>query len=77
MRLGPAGSNSLHDDNLLPMMETMMQTLLSKNLLYPAIKDLAEKFPDWLADNRLKLSDAEFEKYNKQFEIAKQVRTTL
>ena len=59
------------------MMETMMQTLLSKNLLYPAIKDLAEKFPDWLADNRLKLSDAEFEKYNKQFEIAKQVRTTL
>ena len=30
-------------DNLMPMMEGMMQSLLSKDLLYPAMKELAEK----------------------------------
>ena len=55
------------------MMETMMQSLLSKELLYPAIKDLADKFPDWLADKRQELSVDEFERFNRQFEIAKKI----
>ena len=60
-------------DAILPMMETMMQSLLSRELLYPAIKDLADKFPDWLADNREELSVDDFERYNKQFEVAKKL----
>ena len=59
--------------NLLPMMEGMMQSLLSKELLYQPMKDIAEKFPDWLADNRNKVSDEEFVKYNKQFELTKKI----
>lgn len=60
-------------DNLLPMMEGMMQSLLSKELLYTPMKDIANKFPDWLADNRNKVSEEEFIKYNKQFELTKKI----
>jgi len=60
-------------ENLLPMMEGMMQSLLSKDLLYPPMKELAEKFPDWLADNRNKVSKEEFLNYNKQFDLTKKI----
>ncbi len=49
-------------DDLMPMMEHMMQTLLSKDLLYPAVKDLADRYPDWLAENRQKLAEEEFDR---------------
>lgn len=68
---GLPGADSF--DNLLPMMEGMMQSLLSKELLYTPMKDIAEKFPDWLADNRNKVSEDEFIKYNKQFELTKKI----
>ena len=67
----PGGADSF--DNLLPMMEGMMQSLLSKELLYTPMKDIAEKFPDWLADNRNKISEEEYIKYNKQFELTKKI----
>jgi len=40
---GGQGKGQEGFDNLLPMMEGMMQSLLSKELLYPAMKELAEK----------------------------------
>ena len=33
-------------NNLMPMMEGMMHSLLSKDLLYPAMKELADKVND-------------------------------
>jgi len=65
------GQGSL--DNLLPMMEGMMHSLLSKDLLYPALKDIEGKYPDWLADNRNVLSEEDFSKYNKQYDITKKI----
>ena len=38
-----------------------------------SFRDLADKYPDWLADNRSKISDSEFDNYNKQFEVTKQI----
>lgn len=67
------GGNKEPFDNLMPMMEGMMQSLLSKELLYPALKDIAEKFPDWLADNRCKISEAEYNKFNKQYDLTKRI----
>ncbi len=58
---GGSGAPSSEDD-LLPVMEHMMQSLLSKELLYPAVKDLAEKYPQWLADNRSELSEEDFDR---------------
>jgi len=59
--------------NLLPMMEGMMQSLMSKELLYPPMRDIADKFPGWLADNRNKISSSLYEKYNKQYDLTKQI----
>ena len=73
MRLGPPPiGDALGDESLLPMMETMMQSLLSKDLLYPAIRDLADRFPDWLAEKRGELSAEQFGKFNRQYELTKQ-----
>ncbi len=58
--VGGGGGGGQQD--IMPMMEHMMQALLSKDLLYPAVKDMADKFPEWLADNRQKLSEAEFDR---------------
>ena len=43
MGLAPGQQGPEGLDNLLPMMEGMMQSLLSKELLYPAMKELADK----------------------------------
>merc|ERR1719167_146987 len=70
------GNNQGMDEglnNLLPMMEGMMQTLLSKDLLYPAMKELADKYPDYLADHRSKLSEDQFETYNKQCHLTRNI----
>jgi len=72
---GAAGGAGLQEGftNLMPMMEGMMQSLLSKDLLYPAMKELAEKYPDYLADNRAKLSEDQYAAYNKQCELTRRI----
>ena len=70
---GAAGSGQENFNNLLPMMEGMMQSLMSKELLYPPMKDIADKFPGWLADNRNKISAELFSKYNKQFDLTQKI----
>jgi len=72
---GAPGAAGLQEGftNLMPMMEGMMQSLLSKDLLYPAMKELAEKYPDYLADNRAKLSEDEYAAYNKQCELTRRI----
>lgn len=58
---------------LVSMMQGMMQNLLSKDLLYPALRDIVDKYPDWLADKRPSLADEEYERYNQQFGLMRQV----
>jgi len=73
--LGLGGKQGMDEglNNLLPMMEGMMQTLLSKDLLYPAMKELADKYPDYLADHRSQLSEDQFHTYNKQCELTRNI----
>merc|ERR1712141_161193 len=63
-----AGSN-----NFMPIMESMMKSILSKDLLYPPLKELCSKYPDWLADNRTVLSEKDFDQYNQQYLVAKEI----
>ena len=69
-------ANGPHEagQEVLPIMETMMQGLLSKELLYPPLKDLQNKFPDWLADNRdSTLSEDEYVRFNNQYTVVKRI----
>jgi len=72
MEQGDHGSNA-DVQNVLPMMENMMQSLLSFEILYPPLKELCNKYPDWLAENRQSLKLSDYENYNKQFEVTLQL----
>lgn len=50
------------DEDMLPMLMQFMQPLLSKEVLYPSIKDLCDKYPKWLEDNKSTTDKEEFER---------------
>ena len=60
-------------DQVLPMMENVMHSLLSADILYAPIKELCNKYPDWLAENRQSLKPTEYDNYNKQYDVARQL----
>jgi peroxin-19 len=57
------------DDELLPMMHGMMKSLLSKDVLYPSLKDISTQYPAWLETNRDKISHEEFNRYDRQYRL--------
>lgn len=50
----------------VPQIFDLMQNLLSKELLYPALKDLAPKFQEWLQKNSTTLSTEDKRRYKRQ-----------
>ncbi|RXG54253.1 Peroxisomal biogenesis factor 19 [Armadillidium vulgare] len=66
------GGNDL--SGLFPLMQTMLENILSKDVLYPPLKEIVAKYPEWLADNRLSLSEKTMKRYNKQYDIMKQLQ---
>lgn len=57
----------------LPFMQTMMQSLLSAEVLLPSLKDLTEKYPGWLQENGEKIPKEEKERYEKQLKLMEDV----
>ncbi|KAJ3330712.1 Peroxisome chaperone and import receptor [Blyttiomyces sp. JEL0837] len=51
----------------------MMEQLMSKDLLMEPMKDLATKYPAWLSENESKIEKADFERYQKQHLIVKEI----
>lgn len=50
----------------VPQIFDLMQNLLSKELLYPALSELAPKFDDWLVKNSSTLNEKDKKRYKKQ-----------
>lgn len=50
------------DEDMMPMLMQFMQPLLSKEVLYPSIKDLCDKYPKWLEDNEPTIDKDEFDR---------------
>lgn len=73
--LGGLGLGTEEDTSgdFMPFMQSMMQSFLSKEVLYPSIKEITEKYPIWLQENKDGLSEADYNNYNKQYEIMNQV----
>ncbi|KAF5734899.1 Peroxisome biogenesis protein 19-2 [Tripterygium wilfordii] len=55
------------------MVETMMQQLLSKEILYEPMKEIGERYPKWLEECKTSLSKEEFERYSRQYELIKEL----
>ncbi|KAG8172706.1 hypothetical protein JTE90_029590, partial [Oedothorax gibbosus] len=58
---------------LMPLMQEAMQKLMSKELLYPSLKEICDKYPAWLAENKESLKAKEYENYEKQFSLMKDI----
>lgn len=51
------------------MMETMMQQILSKEVLHEPMKEIEENYQKWLQDNKSKLNKEEHNRYFNQHEL--------
>ncbi|KAF9293760.1 Peroxisome chaperone and import receptor [Mortierella antarctica] len=49
------------------VLEGMMEQLMSKDILYEPMFDLQQKYPQWLKDNKDKISESEYARYEKQY----------
>lgn len=67
--LNESGENNA----FLPFMQTMMQSLLSAEVLLPSLKDLTDKYPDWLRQNGDKVPKEDKERYEKQLKLMEDV----
>ncbi|XP_059615797.1 peroxisomal biogenesis factor 19 [Phlebotomus argentipes] len=67
--LNASGENNA----FLPLMQGMMQSLLSAEVLLPSLQDLVSKYPKWLEENGSKVPAADKERYEKQQELLKSV----
>ncbi|XP_053695006.1 peroxisomal biogenesis factor 19 [Sabethes cyaneus] len=67
--LNESGENNA----FLPFMQNMMQSLLSSEVLLPSLKDLTEKYPEWLRENGDKIPKEDKERYEKQLKLMEDV----
>uniref|UniRef100_A0A1D1Z9Q3 Peroxisome biogenesis protein 19-1 n=1 Tax=Anthurium amnicola TaxID=1678845 RepID=A0A1D1Z9Q3_9ARAE len=51
------------------MVETMMQQLLSKEVLHEPMKEIAERYPKWLEEHRHELNPEDNDRYHRQYEF--------
>ncbi|CAK1546367.1 unnamed protein product [Leptosia nina] len=61
----------------VPFMQGMMQSLLSKEVLYPSLKELVDKYPEWLKRNEGKLEPSEYQRFAQQEQLMQQVCAEL
>ncbi|XP_020585239.1 peroxisome biogenesis protein 19-2-like [Phalaenopsis equestris] len=51
------------------IVETMMQQLLSKEILQEPMKEIGERYPKWLQEHKSSLSKEEYDRYYRQYEL--------
>lgn len=61
----------LYLQDMESIVETMMQQLLSKEILYEPMKEIGERYPKWLEENKAKLTNEEYARYSQQYEFIK------
>ncbi|XP_063943823.1 peroxisome biogenesis protein 19-2 isoform X2 [Daucus carota subsp. sativus] len=55
------------------IMETMMQQLLSKDVLQDPMKEIGERYPKWLEDHKATLTKEDYDRYFHQHELIKEL----
>eukprot|EP01025_Chloroclados_australasicus_P002788 TRINITY_DN10635_c0_g1_i2.p1 TRINITY_DN10635_c0_g1~~TRINITY_DN10635_c0_g1_i2.p1 ORF type:complete len:278 (-),score=51.65 TRINITY_DN10635_c0_g1_i2:236-1036(-) len=59
------------------LMNSVMRQLLSKEVLYGPLKEVADQYPEWLAQHESSLTSEERSKYEKQLELIHQICSLL
>ncbi|KAF6175398.1 hypothetical protein GIB67_036489 [Kingdonia uniflora] len=68
------GDDSLgKDGDMESMVETMMQQLLSKEILHEPMKEIGERYPKWLEEHKSELSNEDYGRYSHQSALIKEL----
>ncbi|CAN8256006.1 unnamed protein product [Cochlearia groenlandica] len=65
-----AGSQDLES-----IVDTMMQQLLSKDILHEPMKEIGARYPKWLEEHEASLEKEEYERYSRQYELIKELNS--
>ncbi|KAF2347869.1 Pex19 protein [Trinorchestia longiramus] len=71
--LGLEGGQEGEGGGLMTLMQSMLENVLSKEIIYPPIKEIVDKYPDWLADHRSSMDASDFNRYSRQFDVMKRI----
>ncbi|KAF8045261.1 hypothetical protein N665_5317s0002 [Sinapis alba] len=63
-----AGSQDLES-----IVETMMQQLLSKDILHEPMKEIGARYPKWLEENEATISKEDYDRYSQQYKLIKEL----
>ena len=69
------GSNGGEDQEEVvgQVVDGMMKQLLSKEFMYEPMKDICDEFPQWLAENKSKLDEKDYQKYGTQYQYFQRI----
>ncbi|KAI9142204.1 Pex19 protein, partial [Paraphysoderma sedebokerense] len=62
-------------DEFQNVLEGMMQQLMSREILYEPLKDLAVKYPEYLSNNKSSIPEEDYKRYTEQHGIVQQIVT--
>ena len=62
-----------NDEDFSKMLLGMMEQLTNKDILYEPMKELNDKFPSWMNDNRAKLSKEDLARYEEQQKLVSEI----
>lgn len=54
------------EGGVLPVVQSVLQHLLSREVLYPSLKEITDKYPEWLQRHRAALPEEQYERYRAQ-----------
>lgn len=71
----PMGGGEGGDEDFTKMLMGMMDQLTNKDILYEPMKELHDKFPEWLEKNRGKTAKEDLDRYEQQQVLVKEMVT--
>lgn len=66
-------SNDKEEDVMGQVVNGMMKQLLSKEFMYEPMKDICQQYPKWLAENKTRISETEYQNYGKQYQYFQRI----
>ncbi|KAJ8877228.1 hypothetical protein PR048_021682 [Dryococelus australis] len=71
------GDGSDESVDFMRFMQQILQCIISKDILYQPLKELADKYPEWLEENESRLEPAELQRHKKHSDLILEVCNEL
>ncbi|XP_072214625.1 peroxisomal biogenesis factor 19 [Excalfactoria chinensis] len=61
------------EGGVLPVVQSVLQHLLSRDVLYPSLKEITDKYPEWLQRQQAVLPEEQLERYRAQHGVMSRI----